>query len=242
MKIIMKIYYFIIEGKLPTLAAALSFFVVLNSGSFLFLFVSMLSFLPVQIKSFIDEYMLDGLFKSTLLYFITTQENIKLTLLLAITSIYSSSSLYYHFLNISEILTRNPIKSKRTKALISVPITLFLIYFLVGILSILLSKYIIATILFILLIVFLSIYLINHNIFKKPIKRLFGGIIFTFLFIFLFTFFFILFIYIFKSFKQIYGLLSIYIIFMLYIYIVIIGLLIGIKLNCKNLGILYFLK
>ena len=45
MEKIKRIYHFIIDSKIPSLSGALCFFILLNGGSFLFLFVSMSNYL-----------------------------------------------------------------------------------------------------------------------------------------------------------------------------------------------------
>jgi uncharacterized BrkB/YihY/UPF0761 family membrane protein len=74
------------------------------------------------------------------------------------------------------------------------------------------------------------------------IKKLYKGIIFSYVYFILLTMLFMIYIKTFSNVKIIYGVFSFIIIFMLYIYLISIGLLIGIYINGKNIEVYKILK
>ena len=102
--LIKKIHHLLVESKIITLSGSFAFFLFLNGGSYLFLFIALSNYLPFDFRSMTILNIEDGLTKDLLLYFINHNVSIQHSIFLIITSIYSSSSLYYHFIHISEVL------------------------------------------------------------------------------------------------------------------------------------------
>lgn len=246
MKIVRKIYHLIVGTKIPTLSGSLCFFLILNGGSYLFLFVSLFSYLPLDVFEILNPYLNDGGIKDILVYLLNHHSSLSSSIFLLISSIYSSSSLYYHFLEACELITKQPFKAtfgKRIQALILVPIMLVIllalllvIYFLIQVLG-----YYIYILLFVFM--YLIILLLNKIALRiYPLKRLLKGTTFSFIYILIFSISFIFYLNIFSNFKIVYGYLSFFIILLFYLYVNIIGIFLGIYINCKNLEVLDLLS
>lgn len=244
MRLIRKIYHLIVDIKIPTLSGGLCFFILINGGSYLFLFVSLFAYFPIDFMDIINTYLKDGVFKEIIVYLFLHNANLSTSLFLLGTSVYSSSSLYYHFMHSCELITKQPIDnriSKRIQALILVPLMLVLIFTLT--ISIYLLFLIAGNITYVLLIPILFIFLLFLN--KLALRgysfnRIYRGVVFSFLYIVIFTILFIAYLMLYSNFKIVYGILSFFIVFLFYLYIVIIGVLIGIYINCKNLEVFNF--
>ncbi len=245
MKLIKKIYHFVVDAKIPTLSGSICFFLLLNGGSYLFLFVSLSSYFFIDLFPYLETHLEPSLFKDIVLYLFEHNSNLSISIFLLISSIYSSSSLYYHFMHVCEVITKQPVDDrfgKRIQALVLVPVVLFLLFLSLGLLSIVQMLLGNITYLFFILISFLFIFLLNKIALRRyPFQRLKKGIIFSFLYLFFFSFFFVLYLKVFSNFKIVYGLLSFIIIFLFYLYSIIIGIFIGIYINCKNLEVSSFL-
>ncbi len=245
MKVINKIYHFIVDVKIPTLAGSLCFFILLNGGSYLFLFVSLSSYFFIDFIPVLKQNLAEGLFKDIILYLFEHNSNLSISIFLFGSSIYSSSSLYYHFMHICELLTKRSVDgriSKRVQSLLLVPSVLILSFLMIILLSFLHLYIGYFSYLFLLLFLFLCILFLNKLILKDyTFKRIRKGVIFSFLYIILFSIFFLIYLKLFSNFKIVYGILSFFIIFMFYIYCITIGILIGIYMNCKNLEVSKFL-
>lgn len=238
------VYHFVTDFKIPTLSGALCFFILVNGGSYLFLFVSIIGIFSKQFiinnviySDFIN--LLPDYLKGIFVYLIDHNASIPISLFLFLSSIYSSSSLYYHFLQISEIITKRTASfkfSKRVQAIIFVPIVLIFIYFSIALISYIYSFNFIYSYLFIVIFLLLILYFLNFLALKR-FKRLYKGIIFSFFYELLFTIGFIIFLRYFNSFKVVYGFFSFFIIFLFYLYISIIGIFLGIYINFKNLEV-----
>lgn len=249
MYLVKRIYHFIVDPKIPSLASSLAFFVFLNGGSYLFLFVTLSSYLPLNIINIIENGLMDGDVKDLIMYLLNYNSNINYSLFLIITSLYSSSSLYYHYMNICEIFTKRISKAslgKRAKALITTPIILLsFILAIMGLVFINLIKLsiinIISKIVLVLIILLITYFLNFLALGDIKIKKNYKGVIFSFLYFLIFTILFIIYLNMFSNFKIVYGILSFFIILMFYIYILCIGLLLGVYINCKNLDVFHFL-
>lgn len=245
MKLIKKIYHFIVDAKIPTLSGSVCFFLLLNGGSYFFLFVSLSSYFLIDLYPYLEEHLEASLFKDVVLYLFEHNANLSISLFLLISSIYSSSSLYYHFMHVCELITKQPVDnrfSKRLQALVLVPLVLLSAFQFIGLLSVIQMLWGDITYLFFMTFILLFIYLLNKIALRRySVKRLWKGIVFSFLYAVVFSFFFILYLKNFSNFKIVYGLLSFIIIFLFYLYSITIGIFIGIYMNCKNLEVSQFL-
>lgn len=238
-----RIYHFVVDKKISTLSGALCFFLLLNGGSFFFLLISLSNYLFIDIVPYIEKILTENASKDVIMYLLKHNAGLPISIFLLLTSLYSSSSLYYHYLNVIEIITSIPIKynlSKRLLSLLIVPISLLLFIIIISLIyfSTMSSLFYIVLSFF----VFLIIYLLNMISLKQNFKRIIKGSVFSFIYILIFTIMFILFVKINTSFKEVYGIFSIIIILFFYLYSVTIGLMLGIYMNWKNIEVSYFLK
>lgn len=245
-----KLYHFIMDKKIPTLASAIAFTLIMNGGSFLFLFVIISGFFSNSFQELIFNTIEDGKLKDLIQYFFNYQNNISYSILLVLTSIYSASSLYYHLIGIVEFITDKTYHVSISKRVLAIGIT---ILYLLGLnlLTLLASEiilyfnylYMILSLTLLLVIFVLTVYVIQVIAFKTySVKRLYKGIIFTTLYFILFTFGFVLYLKLFSNFKIVYGILSFFIILFFYIYMLSIGLLLGINFNHLNINLRFLSK
>ena len=68
-----KIFNILVDKKIPTLAGSLTFFLVLNGGSFLFLYIIISNYLPYSFLNFIIELLDEGDFKDLRLRLLVPQ-------------------------------------------------------------------------------------------------------------------------------------------------------------------------
>ncbi|MBD5390698.1 YihY/virulence factor BrkB family protein [bacterium] len=245
-----RIYHFVMDKKIPTLASAIAFNLIMNGGSFLFLFIILSglfsnSFHEVFLNSFED-----GKVKDLISYFFDYQNNISYSVILVITSIYSASSLYYHLIGIVEFITEQTYSITISKRILAIGIT---IVYLIGlnIFTLIASELILFFNIFyhvlswglLLLVFILTVYVIQViSLRTYRIQRLYKGIIFTTIYFILFTAGFVLYLKLFSDFKIVYGILSFFIILYFYIYVLCIGLLLGINFNHLNINLKFLSK
>lgn len=247
---IQRIYHFIMDKKIPTLASAIAFTLIMNGGSFLFLFVIISGFFSNSFQELILNTIEDGRLKDLIVYFFNYQNNISYSILLIITSIYSASSLYYHLIGIVEFITDTSYQISISKRVLAIGIT---ILYLLGlnIITLLASEiiiylnyfYMVLSMILLLFIFILTVYVVQVVSLKTyNIKRLYKGIIFTTIYFIVFTFGFVIYLKLFSNFKIVYGILSFFIILFFYIYMVSIGILLGINFNHLNINIRFLSK
>jgi len=224
-----------------TLSGALCFFLIMNGGAYIFLFVSLTGYF-INYGDIINSLAINIDVKNMLIYLIHNASNMPNNIFLVLFSIYSSSSLYYHFLSSCIILTENKIDYKYNRRIGAVILSLMFIFF-IFVVIIILSIFLIFfkniwgySLLISIAILLLILYSANSIAFSTfSIKLLKKGIIFSFLYIIIFSLGFYVFIQIFTNFKAIYGYFSAIIIFLFYLYMIVNGLLIGIRINWKNI-------
>ncbi len=244
------IYHFVVDKKIPTLACSLAFITILNGGSFLFLYVILSGLFHNSFNDLVMEQIQDGKLKDLILYFFNYQNNLPYSIFLILTSIYSASSLYYHLMNIVELITQIPFHISLSKRVLSLIFTIgYLLLF--NFTTLLLTElilffnhfYKILSSLLILLILFLTIYFIQTISFNtKSFKRIYKGVFFSLIYTILWTIGFAIYLSFFTNFKIVYGILAFFVILFFYIYIICIGILLGIYLNHKNINLLKLLK
>ncbi len=240
---ISKIYHFISDKKIPTLASAIAFHFIMNGGSFLFLFIILSGLFSNSFQEIILKTFEDGKLKDLIMYFFDYQNNISYSILLVITSLYSASSLYYHLIGIVEYITESTYPISISKRIISIGITILYliglnIFTLVATELIVLLNYffVVLSFLLILLIFILTTYFIQViSLHTYKIKDVYLGILFTTGYFILFSIGFGIYLKLFSNFKIVYGILSFFIILFFYIYMVCIGVLLGINLNHLNI-------
>ncbi|MDE6947037.1 MAG: YihY/virulence factor BrkB family protein [Anaeroplasmataceae bacterium] len=238
-----RVYHFIMDKKIPTLASAIAFNLIMNGGSFLFLFIILSGLFSNSFQELILNTVEEGKLKDLISYFFDYQTNISYSILLVITSLYSASSLYYHLIGIVEFITETTIPVPVSKRILAIGITIAYLFGL-NLLTLLATElillfhyiYILLSLLLLLIIFIITIYVIQVvSLHTFQIKKLYRGILFTTAYFILFTTGFILYLKLFSNFKIVYGILSFFIILFFYLYILCIGVLLGINLNHLNI-------
>lgn len=245
-----KIYHFVMDKKIPTLASAIAFSLIMNGGAFLFLFIIISGLFSNSFQELILSTVEDGKLKDLISYFFNYQNNISYSILLIITSLYSASSLYYHLFGIVEYITETTYERSISKRVLSIIITIIYLVCL-NFITLLASEiilhlsyfYILMSLVLILIVFILTIYMIHVITFKSySICRLYKGVLFTTIYFIIFTFGFVLYLKLFSSFKIVYGILSFFIILFFYIYALCIGVLLGVNLNHLNINFKFLSK
>lgn len=238
-----RVYHFIMDKKIPTLASAIAFNLIMNGGSFLFLFIILSGLFSNSFQELILNTVEEGKLKDLISYFFDYQTNISYSILLVITSLYSASSLYYHLIGIVEFITETTIPVPVSKRILAIGITIAYLFGL-NLITLLATElillfhyiYILLSLLLLLIIFIITIYVIQViSLHTFQIKKLYRGILFTTAYFILFTTGFILYLKLFSNFKIVYGILSFFIILFFYLYILCIGVLLGINLNHLNI-------
>ncbi len=247
---IKNIYHLIVDHKIPTLSCSLAFITILNGGSFLFLYIILSTLFHNSFNDLVMEQIQEGKLKDLILYFFNYQNNLPYSIFLIGTSIYSSSSLYYHLMNIVELLTYNPFHMSLSKRILSVILTiLFLLGF--NFITLILTEFIlffnrlyqILSYLLLLIVFFCIIYFINCIAIRTVyFKRIYKGVFFTMTYVIFFTIGIAIYLSFFSNFKIVYGVLAFGVILFFYIYILCIGILMGIYINHKNINLRKLLK
>jgi Predicted membrane protein len=231
------------DKKIPTLASAIAFNLIMNGGSFLFLFIILSGLFSNSFQELILNTVEEGKLKDLISYFFDYQTNISYSILLVITSLYSASSLYYHLIGIVEFITETTIPVPVSKRILAIGITIAYLFGL-NLITLLATElillfhyiYILLSLLLLLIIFITTIYVIQVvSLHTFQIKKLYRGILFTTAYFILFTTGFILYLKLFSNFKIVYGILSFFIILFFYLYILCIGVLLGINLNHLNI-------
>lgn len=245
-----RIYHFIMDKKIPTLASAIAFNLIMNGGSFLFLFILLSGLFSNSFHQLLLDTFEDGRIKDLISYFFNYQNNISYSILLVITSLYSASSLYYHLMGIVEFITETKYSISISKRILAIGIT---IIYLVGlniitllaseIIILLNSFYMVLSWILLLFVFVLTVYVIQViSLRTYEIKRLYRGILFTTIYFIVFTAGFVLYLSLFSNFKIVYGILSFLIILFFYTYMLCIGVLLGINFNHLNINLRFLSK
>lgn len=242
------IYKKLKDTNLTTIAGSISFFIILNCGSLFFLISSLLKLFNLNIYEYtikqndMFSYFLN-FFSNNVLYLNVSN------IILTFTSLWSSSSLFYHIIQAGEVIynkkRNNGILYKRGFSIVLV--FLFIILIVITIMLIILGYYFITLIKNKLLYTFISTLLmfiipsfiiIFFLLFVPPlsikVKEISIGYLFTITSWVVFTYLFKLYLKLFTNFKALYGILTLLVIFMLYLYILIICLMIGMIINQEN--------
>lgn len=230
-------YKKLVKKSYSTLSGAIAFFLIINGGSiaYLLLFLSkILNFTIVVSNDTINNF-IRGIE-------VNTDTSNVFAIFFLITSIYGASSLFFHLIKSGEIIyEENNAKFtviKRLSAIIFLTATLFIIESVIILIflgnnifkNVLwnILKYIIFFAVPYLIAVCINFFITPHSVKFVDINT---GAIITTVFWYIITICFALYISIFKNFKAIYGALSFFIVFMIWIYLLAQGLVIGIIIN-----------
>ena len=221
-----------------TLSGAIAFFLIINGGSiaYLIIYISNLLSIDLSIESRTIMNFLNGIKNN-----INNSNNL-LAIFFIFTSIYGASTLFFHLLKAGEMIYEEVNDKftiiKRLTAIIFLIFTIFIIesFFILLVLgkSIFsnifwqLLKFVIILIVPYLIAVCINFFITPHSVKFKEINK---GALFTTVFWYIITIGFTVYINIFTNYKAIYGALTFFIVFMIWIYLLAQGLIIGIILN-----------
>ena len=221
-----------------TLSGSIAFFLIINGGSlaYLILYISNLFDFKFEVAN------------KTIMTFLTRIENnidysnVIFTIFFIATSIYGASSLFFHLLKTGEMIYEEVNDKftliKRLTAIIFLTATLFIIelfFILIVIGKHFFSnlfwqilKYIILLFLPYVISICINLFITPHSVKFKEINK---GALFTTLFWYIITIGFTIYVNIFTNYKAIYGALTFFIVFMIWVYLLAQGLVIGVILN-----------
>lgn len=221
-----------------TLSGSIAFFLIINGGSlaYLILYISNLFDFKFEVAN------------KTIMTFLSRIENnidysnVIFTIFFIATSIYGASSLFFHLLKTGEMIYEEVNDKftliKRLTAIIFLTATLFIIelfFILIVIGKHFFSnlfwqilKYIILLFLPYVISICINFFITPHSVKFKEINK---GALFTTFFWYIITIGFTIYVNIFTNYKAIYGALTFFIVFMIWIYLLAQGLVIGVILN-----------
>lgn len=235
------------ERHFTTMAGAIAFFVLVNGGSLFFLIASLLKVFNIVPY---EDVLKKDYFTNILHFFDQNTKRLNVShIIMFITSIWTSSTLFYHIMLVGEIIYNDKRKRffLRHRLIAIILVLVFMILILLVLLLIILAnkilKYITSIWLksffeTILLMGIPSIIIIFFLLFVPPNKLTFRKIIPGYLFTIsswiLSTFSLRLYLSFFSNFKALYGIFTMIIIGVIYIYILIVCLIIGLIVNEKT--------
>ena len=221
-----------------TLSGSIAFFLIINGGSlaYLILYISNLFDFKFEVAN------------KTIMTFLSRIENnidysnVIFTIFFIATSIYGASSLFFHLLKTGEMIYEEVNDKftliKRLTAIIFLTATLFIIelfFILIVIGKNFFSnlfwqilKYIILLFLPYVISICINFFITPHSVKFKEINK---GALFTTFFWYIITIGFTIYVNIFTNYKAIYGALTFFIVFMIWIYLLAQGLVIGVIVN-----------
>ncbi|MFI3252431.1 MAG: YihY/virulence factor BrkB family protein [bacterium] len=243
MQQIMNLYKKISSKSYSTLAGSIAFFLIVNGGSVFFLINNICNVLGYEMINYIDiDYLPDQLNELiNSLYQNSIQGN--KSIFYGLTSIVSGSTLFYHIIKISEIIYEDRITE--ITWLYRVFSILLVIVFLLLVVLAFVSFLVVNSITknthlnfivkygMMFFIPFFIILYINKvaTPFKNKLGEIILGVLFSTLFWFVVTIGFSIFLNIFLNYKNSYGALSVFIVFMVWMYLLSQGLIIGMIIN-----------
>lgn len=234
----LKTYKGLMKKSYSTLSGAIAFFLIINGGSiaYLILFISNLLNFKIEIDNITIMNFLNNI-QNTL----NTSNNFFAIFFIA-TSIYGASSLFFHLLKTGEMIYEEVNAKftiiKRLTAIIFLLATIFIVelFFILIILGRNIFSNLFWHILrFIILLIVPYVIAVCINFFVTPHSVKFSsinkGALVTTIFWYTITIGFAVYLNIFSNYKAIYGALTFFIVFMIWVYLLSQGLIIGIILN-----------
>ena len=228
-------YRLLMKKSYSTLSGAVAFFLIINGGSILFLTISVGNLFNISFD--IDNDVINNVVET-----IIANATYSSSFFFIITSIYSASSLFFHLIKTGEIIyeeVNNRFNMlKRFIAIIFLCAFIFIVetFFVILFLSRTLFnnflwnifRYISFMVVAYLLSLCIIFFITPHRVRYHEIKR--GAMLATSLW-YLITVLFTLFLNIVTNYKAIYGSLSFYVVFMIWVYLLAQGLIVGVVYN-----------
>lgn len=233
------------DRHFTTMAGAIAFFVIINGGSLFFLIASLFHLFNFKIPTegvFANDY-----FTNILSFFDENTKKISVShIILTITSLWSSSTLFYHIIQIGEIIYK---KKRKRYFLMHRLIAILLVVIFMGLILMMIFMVILGNIILkyleniwlkslfetLMMMVIPSFIIIFFLIFVPPYKISFRAVIPGYLITIsswiISTFSLELYLRFFSNFKVLYGIFTMIIIGIIYLYILVIGLIIGLVAN-----------
>lgn len=242
---ILRLYEDLKERHFTTMAGAIAFFVIINCGSLFFLIASIFHLFNFKIPTsgvFANDY-----FTHILNFFDENTKRINAShIILSVTSLWSSSTLFYHIMLIGEIIYNE--KRKRYYLMHRIVAILLVIIFMLLILLMIFMiilgnmildylkniwlKSLFETLMMMIIPSFIIVFfLIFVPPYKLSFKNIMPGYLITISSWIISTLAFELYLRFFSNFKAFYGIFTMIIIGVIYLYILIIGLIIGLVAN-----------
>lgn len=238
---IINIYKLLIKKSYSTLSGAIAFFLIINGGSiaYLMLFISNLLEIDLPVT---NEYIVS--FLNTVESNVNTKSYLY-TIFFICTSIYGASSLFFHLLKTGEMIYEETNGKFSIIRRITAIIFLAAIIFIVEICFVLLVlsknvlsniflriiRYLLFTLIPLLIVICINFFITPHEV---RIKDIFKGSVITTISWYVLTFVFTNYVRVFTNYKAIYGVLTLFIVFMIWVYLIAQGLVIGIIINEKT--------
>lgn len=246
---IINIYKLLIKKSYSTLSGAIAFFLIINGGSiaYLMLFISNLLEIDLPVT---NQYIVS--FLNTVEKNVNTKSYLY-TIFFICTSIYGASSLFFHLLKTGELIYEETNGKfsiiKRITAIIFLAAIIFIveICFVLLVLSksvlsnifLRLIRYLLFVLIPLLIVICINFFITPHEV---KIKEIFKGSVITTISWYVLTFIFTNYIRVFTNYKAIYGVLTLFIVFMIWVYLIAQGLVIGIIINEKTKTVNLILK
>ncbi len=249
MKAILNFFNKINRRNYSTLAGAIAFFFIVNGGSIVFLTLIFLKYFNIEITlntgAEVNQLERIGLY----IYETSKSLTASYSFFFVLTSIWSSSTLFFHLIKTGEFIY--DFKRKKYGLITRIGSIILVLVFLVLLLCCVilflilayLSQIIKIKLIFKIIQILLGIIVpftivVYFNLLVPPVripfKKQLKGSLFTILFWIIATIGFLIYIKVFVNFKVVYGTLTFVIIFMLWIYLLSQGLIIGLMINYEN--------
>lgn len=243
MQQIINLYKKISNKSYSTLAGSIAFFLIINGGSVFFLIINICNNFGYDIFNYVDITYLPDQF--TLIIDIMYVESIKnnYSIFYIITSIISGSTLFYHLIKVNEIIYEtkateiNMLNRIFSIILIIIFLVIVILTFIIFLILNLITKGTFYNTILKYVTMFLIPFLLIMYIEKvnTPISNslfdIFPGVIFSTLFWFISTIGFTIYLNIFLNYKNSFGALSFFVVFMVWVYLLSQGLIIGFIIN-----------
>lgn len=246
MKKIWEVYQMIKKYQVSRLASSIAFFFIINGGSLFFLLALTLNIFNIEFKDYVLEA--NQTLKGIILYFEANANSYyrPFYFVLILTSLWSSSTLFYHIISAGEFIFE--VKRKVIPLLYRV-ISLFFVFIFIALLIIAfivavftsyllihLESFYLRLLLRVILYLIIPFFVITFFMLFVPpmrfrMKEVSKGLIFSLAAFLLITIGFRIYLVIFERYKAIYGAFTFIIIAMIYIYLLIIVLLLGLLIN-----------
>lgn len=243
MQNIINLYKKISNKSYSTLAGSIAFFLIINGGSVFFLLINICNSLGYDIFNYLEFEYLPNQFNQILNIVYTESSKSNFSFIYIATTVISGSTLFYHLIKTTEILYETKITEINllNRAFSIFLVIIFLVIIVLAFIVFLFLNYITKgtmlntilkylTMFFIPFLIIVFIQKVTTPIYNKIIDII-PGVLFSTIFWFLSTIGFSIYLSIFSDYKNSFGTISFFIVFMIWIYLLSQGLIIGFIIN-----------